>query len=314
MAVSIADRRAAFRRLHESGCFVIPNPWDAGSAVWLQQAGFKALASTSSGYAWTLALADNGVGLEGMLAHLKALVAATEIPVNADFENAYADEPQGVAANVLRAAEAGVAGLSVEDLTGRSEKPLYDFDQAVARVTAARQALDKSGSGVLLTARAECFLVGHADPLAESIRRLKAYAAAGADCLYAPGLKTPEQIKAVVTAVAPKPVNVLMGGPGLTVPELAALGVRRVSTGGALARAAWQGFIQTAKEIADAGSFESLGKAISFGELDGFFRKRKGKGSSRPVPSLSSSRRKPGSRGERQAAGHVAPGFRLSPE
>jgi len=277
MAVSIADRRAAFRRLHESGCFVIPNPWDAGSAVLLQQAGFKALASTSSGYAWTLALADNGVGLEGMLGHLKALVAATEIPVNADFENAYADEPQGVAANVLRAAEAGVAGLSVEDSTGRSDKPLYDFDQAVARVTAARQALDKSGSGVLLTARAECFLVGHADPLAESIRRLKAYAAAGADCLYAPGLKTPEQIKAVVTAVAPKPVNVLMGGPGLTVPELAALGVRRVSTGGALARAAWQGFIQTAKEIADAGSFESLGKAISFGELDGFFRKRKGK-------------------------------------
>ena len=277
MAVSIADRRAAFRRLHESGCFVIPNPWDAGSAVWLQQAGFKALASTSSGYAWTLGLADNGVGLEGMLAHLKALVAATEIPVNADFENAYADDPQGVAANVLRAAEAGVAGLSVEDSTGRSDKPLYDFDQAVARVTAARQALDKSRSGVLLTARAECFLVGHADPLAESIRRLKAYAAAGADCLYAPGLKTPAQIKAVVEAVAPKPVNVLMGGPGLTVPELAALGVRRVSTGGALARAAWQGFIQTAKEIADAGSFESLGKAISFGELDGFFRKRKAK-------------------------------------
>ena len=189
MAVSIADRRAAFRRLHESGCFVIPNPWDAGSAVWLQQAGFKALATTSSGYAWTLALADNGVGLEGMLAHLKAIVAATEIPVNADFENAYADEPAGVAANVLRAAEAGVAGLSVEDSTGRSDKPLYDFDQAVARVTAARQALDKSGSGVLLTARAECFLVGHADPLAESIRRLKAYAAAGADCLYAPGLE-----------------------------------------------------------------------------------------------------------------------------
>jgi 2-methylisocitrate lyase-like PEP mutase family enzyme len=279
MAVSIADRRAAFRRLHESGCFVIPNPWDAGSAVWLQQAGFKALASTSSGYAWTLALADNGVGLEGMLAHLKALVAATEIPVNADFENAYADDPQGVAVNVLRAAEAGVAGLSVEDSTGRSDKPLYDFDQAVARVTAARQALDKSKSGVLLTARAECFLVGHADPLAESIRRLKAYAAAGADCLYAPGLKTPEQIKAVVDAVAPKPVNVLMGGPGLTVAELAALGVRRVSTGGALARAAWNGFIQTAKEIAEAGSFESLGKAISFGELDGFFRKRKGKGS-----------------------------------
>lgn len=276
-ASSISDRRAAFHRLHHSGCFVIPNPWDVGSAIWLQQAGFKALASTSSGYAWTLGLADNGVGLEGMLAHLKALVAATEIPVNADFENAYADEPADVAANVLRAAGAGVAGLSVEDSTGRSDKPLYDFDQAVARVTAARQALDKSQSGVVLTARAECFLVGHADPLAESIRRLKAYAAAGADCLYAPGIKTPAQIKAVVEAVAPKPVNVLMGGPGLTVAELAALGVRRVSTGGALARAAWNGFIQTTKEIADAGSFESLGKAISFGELDGFFRKRKGK-------------------------------------
>jgi methylisocitrate lyase len=277
MAASIADRRAAFHRLHDSGCFVIPNPWDAGSAVWLQQAGFKALATTSSGYAWTLALPDNGVGLEGMVAHLKAIVAATEIPVNADFENAYADEPAGVAANVLRAAEAGVAGLSVEDSTGRSDKPLYDFDQAVARVAAARQALDKSKSGVVLTARAECFLVGHPDPLAESIRRLKAYAAAGADCLYAPGLKTPEQIKAVVDAVAPKPVNVLMGGPGLTVAELAALGVRRVSTGGALARAAWNGFIQTAKEIAEAGSFESLGKAVSFGELDGFFRKRSAK-------------------------------------
>lgn len=277
MAASIADRRAAFHRLHDSGCFVIPNPWDAGSAVWLQQAGFKALATTSSGYAWTLALPDNGVGLEGMLTHLKAIVAATEIPVNADFENAYADEPADVAANVLRAAEAGVAGLSVEDSTGRSDKPLYDFDQAVARVTAARQALDKAKSGVVLTARAECFLVGHADPLAEAIRRLKAYAAAGADCLYAPGLKTTAQIKAVVDAVAPKPVNVLMGGPGLSVAELAALGVRRVSTGGALARAAWNGFIQTAKEIAEAGSFESLGKAISFGELDGFFRKRRAK-------------------------------------
>jgi 2-methylisocitrate lyase-like PEP mutase family enzyme len=277
MAVSIADRRATFHRLHESGCFVIPNPWDAGSAVWLQAAGFKALATTSSGCAWTLALPDNGVGLEGMLAHLKAIVTATEIPVNADFENAYADAPEGVAKNVARAAETGVAGLSVEDSTGRSDKPLYDFDQAVARVAAARDALDASGSGVLLTARAECFLVGHADPLAESIRRLKAYAGAGADCLYAPGLKTKEQVQAVVAAVAPKPVNVLVGAPGFTQAELAGLGVRRISTGGALARAAWNGFIQSAKEIAEEGRFDSFGKAVSFGEIDGFFRKRRGK-------------------------------------
>jgi len=273
MAASIADRRASFRRLHESGCFVIPNPWDAGSAVWLQEAGFKALATTSSGCAWSLALPDNGVGLEGMLAHLKAIVGATEIPVNADFENAYADAPEGVAKNVVRAAETGVAGLSVEDSTGHSDKPLYDFDQAVARVTAARKALD--GSGVVLTARAECFLVGHPDPLPEAIRRIKAYAAAGADCLYAPGLKTKEQVQAVVAAVAPKPVNVLVGAPGFTQAELAGLGVRRISTGGALARAAWNGFIQSAKEIAKQGRFDSFGKAVSFGEIDGFFRKHK---------------------------------------
>lgn len=275
MAASIADRRASFRRLHESGCFVIPNPWDAGSAVWLQEAGFKALATTSSGCAWSLALPDNGVGLEGMLAHLRAIVGATHIPVNADFENAYADAPDGVAKNVIRAAETGVAGLSVEDSTGRSDKPLYDFDQAVARVTAARKALD--GSGVVLTARAECLLVGHPDPLAESIKRLKAYAAAGADCLYAPGLKTKEQVQAVVAAVAPKPVNVLVGAPGFTQAELAGLGVRRISTGGALARAAWNGFIQSAKEIAEQGRFDSFGKAVSFGEIDGFFRKGKRK-------------------------------------
>jgi len=277
MAASIADRRAAFHRLHESGCFVIPNPWDIGSAQWLQAAGFKALATTSSGVAWSLGLPDNGVGLEGMLAHLKAIVGATEIPVNADFENAYADAPDGVAKNVIRAAETGVAGLSVEDSSGKSDKPLYDFAQAVARVSAARKALDAAKSGVVLTARAECFLVGHPDPLAESVRRLKAYAAAGADCLYAPGLKTKEQVQAVVAAVAPKPVNVLVGAPGFTQAELAGLGVRRISTGGALARAAWNGFIQSAKEIAEQGRFDSFGKAVSFGEIDGFFRKGKRK-------------------------------------
>jgi 2-methylisocitrate lyase-like PEP mutase family enzyme len=269
---SIAQRRAAFRDLHPSGCFVLPNPWDAGSARWLQHLGFKALATTSSGAAWTLGLADNGVGLKGMLAHLGDIVAATDLPVNADFENAYADAPAGVAANVLSAIETGVAGLSVEDSTGRKEKPLYDFELAVERVTAARRAIDQSGSGVVLTARAECFLVGHPDPLNESIRRLKAYAAAGADCLYAPGPRNREQIQAIVAAVAPKPVNLLMGGPGLTVAEIAALGVRRISTGGALARAAWSGFAAAAKDIAEQGRFDSFGGGLSFAEIDGFFR------------------------------------------
>ncbi len=277
MPASIADRRAAFRRLHQSGCFVIPNPWDAGSAVWLQQLGFKALATTSSGCAWSKALPDNGVGLEAMLAHLEAIVAATEIPVNADFENAYADEPEGVAAHVTRAVATGVAGLSVEDSTGRADKPLYDFELALARVEAARRAIDQSGAGVVLTARAECFLVGHPDPLAESIRRLSAYAGAGADCLYAPGLKTAEQIEAVVRAVAPKPVNVLVGAPGPTVAELEKLGVRRISTGGALARMAWAGFISAARQIAEQGRFDAFAGGVTFAELDGFFRQRAGK-------------------------------------
>jgi 2-methylisocitrate lyase-like PEP mutase family enzyme len=269
----IAERRATFRRLHDSGCFVLPNPWDAGSAMWLEHLGFKALATTSSGCAWTLGLADNGVGLDGMLAHLRAVVAATSLPVNADFENAYADDPAGVADHVARAAETGVAGLSVEDSTGRSDQPLYDFDQAVARVRAARAAIDRAGSGVVLTARAECFLVGHPDPLAESIRRLKAYAAAGADCLYAPGGASRDQVRALVAAVAPKPINVLMGGPGLTVAELTDLGVRRISTGGALARMAWGGFLSAARQIAETGRFDAFAGGISFGELDGFFRK-----------------------------------------
>ena len=273
-AASIFERRATFRRLHESGCFVIPNPWDAGSAIWLQHLGFKALATTSSGCAWSLGLPDNGVGLDAMLAHLRAIVAATEVPVNADFENGYADEPAGVANNVGRAIETGVAGLSIEDSTGRADRPLYDFDFAVERVKAARQAIDRSGSGVLLTARAECFLVGHSDPLPESVRRLKAYATAGADCLYAPGIKTREQIEEVVKAVAPKPVNLLMGAPGLTVAEIAELGVRRISTGGALARMAWGGFLNAAREIAEQGRFDALAGGASFAELDGFFRKR----------------------------------------
>jgi 2-methylisocitrate lyase-like PEP mutase family enzyme len=276
MPRTIAEKRAAFRAMHTSGCFVLPNPWDAGSARYLQTLGFQALATTSSGFAWSTGHADNTLPREAILAHLRDIVEATDLPVNADFENGFGHDPAGVAESVKLAVATGVAGLSIEDSTGDPAGALFPIDVAVQRLSAARRAIDETGGETLLIGRAENFFAGKPD-LDDAIARLKAYAAAGADCLYAPGLKTPEQIKAVVTAVAPKPVNVLMGGPGLTVPELAALGVRRVSTGGALPRAAWQGFIQTAKEIADAGSFESLGKAISFGELDGFFRKRKGK-------------------------------------
>ena len=272
MAASIADRRASFRRLHESGCFVIPNPWDAGSAVWLQEAGFKALATTSSGCAWSLALPDNGVGLEGMLAHLKAIVGATEIPVNADFEKAYADAPEGVARNVVRAAETGVAGLSVEDSTGRSDKPLYDFDLALARVRAARAAIDHAGRDVIFTARTEGFIRGRPD-LDETIRRLKAFADAGADCLYSPGIKTREQIVAVVQAVAPKPVNLLMSAAlGFTVADVAAMGVRRISVGGTLARVAMNALMRSAREIAEQGRFDSFAGVVANAELNALFR------------------------------------------
>ncbi len=278
--MSTSAKRAEFRRLHEKGCFVIPNPWDIGSARYLQHLGFKALATTSSGAAWTLGLADNGVGLDGMLAHLRQLAAAADIPLNADFEHGFADDAAGVAANVAKAVETGVAGLSIEDSTGRPDRPLYDLPLAVERIRAARQAIERSGSGVLLTARAECFLVGHPDPLNESIKRLQAYAAAGADCLYAPGPRDPGQIAAIVKAAAGRPVNLLVGAAGLSVSDIAGLGVRRISTGGALARAAWTGFFNTAKEIAEKGSFAGFGSIVPFGEIDGFFaadtKKRKG--------------------------------------
>jgi methylisocitrate lyase len=275
-----AAKRLEFRRLHESGCFVIPNPWDEGSARYLQAMGYKALATTSSGAAWSQGAPDNAVKVEDMLAHIRAIAAASDVPVNADFEGGYADAPEAVAANVARAVGTGVAGLSIEDSTGRKDEPLYELTLAVERVKAARAAIDRSGSGVMLTARAECFLVGHPDPLKESLRRLVAYAAAGADCLYAPGPRTPEQIQAVVKAVAPKPVNLLVGAPGLTVAQIRDLGVRRISVGGALARAAWGEFIRAAKAIAEQGSFESFGRAVPFAEINGFFRddmaKRKG--------------------------------------
>jgi 2-methylisocitrate lyase-like PEP mutase family enzyme len=261
-----------FRRLHESGCFVIPNPWDVGSARLLEQLGFKALATTSSGCAWSMGRPDNHVMLDEALAHLRAIAGSVKIPVNADFEGGFAQAPEDVAANVTAAAATGVAGLSIEDYTGQPAEPLYDFTLAVERIRAARQALDASGSGVLLTARSEGFIVGRPD-LAETIRRLTAYADAGADCLYAPGLRTIADVRAVVSAVAPKPVNVLVGGPVFTVVDLAAAGVRRISVGGALARAAWGGFLEAAREIADRGTFAALGKAVPFAEINGAFAK-----------------------------------------
>jgi 2-methylisocitrate lyase-like PEP mutase family enzyme len=248
------DRVAEFHRLHTSGCFVMPNPWDAGTARALEGLGFKALATTSAGFAWTLGRADNGVTLDEALAHLRAVVDAVDVPVNADFEGGFAVDPEQVNVNVTLAAATGVAGLSIEDSTGDATRPLHDFDLAVERIRAARQAIDDSGTGILLTGRSEGFVVGRPD-IDETVRRLRAYADAGADCLYAPRISTVEQISAVIAAVAPKPVNLLINAPFITVAEAATLGVRRVSVGGTLARTAWAGFLQAAQEIADAGTF-----------------------------------------------------------
>ena len=278
---SIADKRKAFRQLHEAGCFVIPNPWDVGSARFLQGLGFKALASTSSGFAWSQGRADNAMPRDAVLAHLREIVAATELPLNADFENGFASDTAGVAESVRLAVETGVAGLSIEDSTGDAAAPLFTLDEAVARLRAARRAIDAAGGDTLLVGRAECFLVGRPD-LTETIARLQAYAHAGADCLYAPGLRTPDQIAAVVAAVAPKPLNVLVGAASeLTVGQLAALGVRRVSVGGALARSAWGGFLRAAKLLAEHGRFDGFADAAPGNELNAFFRddlKRRGEG------------------------------------
>jgi 2-methylisocitrate lyase-like PEP mutase family enzyme len=269
---SVADKRRQFHELHRSGCFVIPNPWDIGSARFLQSLGFKALASTSSGFAWSRGYPDGPVARDQVLAHLSELVAATEVPVNADFQNGYAHEPDALAENVRLAVASGVAGLSIEDSTADATKPLYDLATATARMRAARRAIDRSGGDTLLVGRAECFLVGRPD-LEETIARLKAYAQAGADCLYAPGISTHAQIEAVVRAVAPKPVNLLLGFPSeLTVKDVAALGVRRISVGGALARSAWGGFMRTARLLAEQGSFAGFAEAAAGRELDGFFR------------------------------------------
>jgi 2-methylisocitrate lyase-like PEP mutase family enzyme len=268
---TITDKRRTFHDLHKSGCFVIPNPWDIGSARYLQHLGFKALATTSAGFAFWQAYPDHAISLDLALAHFQAVVAATDVPVNADLEGGFAHDPAGVAESVRLAVETGVAGLSIEDSTGDKAKPLYDFDHAVARIRAARQAIDRAGGDTLLVGRSEGFVAGAPD-LDETIRRLKAYAAAGADCLYAPGIKTREEIAAIVQAVAPKPVNLVIGRPiGLTVAEVAALGVRRISVGCGLARTAWGGFMRAAKLIADDGKFDGLTDAASWAELNCLF-------------------------------------------
>jgi methylisocitrate lyase len=272
MQDSTSHRYNAFRELHQSGCFVIPNPWNIGSARLLVQLGFRALATTSSGFAWSLGRQDHDLSLEEALAHYRAIALSVVVPVSADFEDAFAVQPEAVARNVAAAAATGIAGLSIEDSTGDPVNPLFEFALSVERVKAARHALDKSGSGVLLTARSEGFIAGRPD-LAETIRRLAAYAEAGADCLFAPGLRSKLDIASVVKAVAPKPVNVLMAGDLATVAELAEIGVRRISVGGALARAAWTGFLDAAREIAEDGTFTRLGRAVSGGEMNNAFPK-----------------------------------------
>jgi 2-methylisocitrate lyase-like PEP mutase family enzyme len=249
------DRVAVFRQLHAAGCFVMPNPWDAGTARVLEQLGFKAVATTSAGFAWSVGRADNRVRLDQALDHLRVVAGAVGVPVNADFEGGFAHDPDQVAENVKLAAATGIAGLSIEDSTGDEAEPLYPFEVAVERIRAARRAIDESGTGIVLTGRSEGFLVGRPD-MDETIRRLQAYAEAGADCLYAPRITTSEQVSAVVAAVAPKPVNLLANAPFITVADAAELGVRRISVGGTLARTAWSGFLAAAEEIATAGTFE----------------------------------------------------------
>ena len=266
-----AEKRRVFRDLHRAGCFVIPNPWNVGSALYLQGLGFPALASTSAGHAHSLGRPDGALSRDDVLAHYRELAAATAIPLNADFENGFAHEPDAVADNVRLCIETGVAGLSIEDFTGDEAAPLYEFDKAVARIRSARTAIDLSGADVLLTARAEGFLHGRPD-LDDAIRRLVAFAEAGADCLYVPGIKTREQIEAVVKAVSPKPVNLLMSfAGGFTVADIAAMGVRRISVGGTLSRIAMDAFIKAASQIAGEGRFDSFAGVVSNATLNEFF-------------------------------------------
>jgi 2-methylisocitrate lyase-like PEP mutase family enzyme len=268
-----------FRAMHESGCFVLPNPWDIGTAVYLQHLGFEALATTSAGVAFARGRPDAtpALPLDDMLTHIREVVAATPLPVNADFQSGYADEPEGVAANVTLCIATGVAGLSIEDNTGDVASPLYEAPRAIERIHAARQAIDASGIPVVLTGRCEAWLVGEPDPFGVALERLVAYSEAGADCLYAPGVREPDEIAAIVKAVAPKPVNVLMHGPSqmLSVSRLADLGVRRVSVGSALARVAWGAFIRAARSIASTGTFDTFADAVPFAEINDVFCQRR---------------------------------------
>ena len=269
-----AARRSVFRRLHEGGCFVMPNPWDAGTARYLERLGFRALATTSAGFAFSRGLPDAAwvVTRDNMLGNISEIVSATTLPVNADFESGYAHDPEGVAANVRLCVDTGVAGLSIEDNTGDSAKPLYDLSLAVDRIKAARASIDASGSGVMLTARAECYLVEHPEPFKESVRRLQAYAAAGADVLYAPGIQQRDEIKTMVSEVAPKPVNILVSrNTGLKVADFAELGVRRLSVGSSLARAAWTGFMRAAETISKEGSFSGFDGTVPYADINNLF-------------------------------------------
>jgi 2-methylisocitrate lyase-like PEP mutase family enzyme len=277
---TLADKRREFRHLHESGCLVLPNPWDVGTARYLQGLGFKALATTSAGAAFAMGYADGEVPLDAMLQHLREIAKASDLPVSADFGNCFAHDAKGVGNNVRAAIETGIAGVSIEDSTGDAAKPLYDLAHAVERVKAARSAVDHSATGVVLTARAENFLVGHPD-LKDAIARISAYAAAGADCLYIPGIRTSEQITAVVKAVAPKPVNVLVGWASeFTVKDLASMGVRRISTGSGLSRVAWGSFMRAAQLLAEGGRFDNFKDLAPNAELNKFFHQdqaRRGK-------------------------------------
>ena len=268
--ISHHDACLEFRRLHEAGCFVIPNPWDAGSARVLAQLGFRALATTSAGFAWSRGRADNHVTIDAALEHFRTISASVDVPVSADFEEAFAVEPDDVAINVAAVAATEVAGISVEDGTGKPDAPLFDFALAVDRISAARRAIDAGDAPLVLTARSEGFIVGRPD-LEETVRRLAAFAEAGADCVYAPGVRAKNDIATIVRGVSPTPVNVLVGSDYTTVSDLAALGVRRISVGGALARAAWTGFLSAATEIAEHGTFSALGRAVTFAELNGRF-------------------------------------------
>ena len=273
---ALAERRTAFRALHERGCFVIPNPWDVGSARYLQHLGFPALATTSAGFAFSQGLPDSGdeavITRDRSLAYIADIAAAVDVPVNADFMSGYGLEPEDVFESVKRCVATGVAGLSIEDATGDRMSPLYELPRAVDRVRAAREAIDRSGADVLLTARAECYHTGHPDPFRESVRRLQAYAAAGADVLFAPGPQTPAEIEALVAAVAPMPLNLLVVRDiGLRVEGIAALGVRRISVGGALALAAWTGFIRAAQILRSEGSFAALANLVPYAEINGLF-------------------------------------------